>query len=99
MYPYAYQTLGRFIAAFQAAERIAGYAQKNYTFVVYSQEGAVREDRLDMATLGEVLSLGVHQHQAGNLPQAEQLYQQILERDPRHADALHLLGVIAHQRG
>jgi predicted O-linked N-acetylglucosamine transferase (SPINDLY family) len=38
-------------------------------------------------------------HQAGNLQQAEQLYRQILQADPRHADALHLLGVIACQVG
>ena len=30
---------------------------------------------------------------------AERLYEQILQADPRHADALHLLGVLAHQTG
>ena len=38
-------------------------------------------------------------HQAGNLDQAEQVYRKILRVDPKHADALHLLGVIGHQRG
>jgi predicted O-linked N-acetylglucosamine transferase (SPINDLY family) len=33
------------------------------------------------------------------LPEAEALYRQILEAEPNHADALHLLGVIAHQTG
>lgn len=39
------------------------------------------------------------QHQAGRLNDAERLYQNILRIDPQHADALHLLGVVAHQQG
>ncbi|MDD3884806.1 MAG: sulfotransferase [Gallionella sp.] len=40
------------------------------------------------------------QHQAeGNLQQAEQLLRQILQVQPGHAFALHLLGIIAHQCG
>jgi protein O-GlcNAc transferase len=38
-------------------------------------------------------------HQAGRLSEAERLYLQILKMDPRHADALHFLGVLAHQIG
>ena len=38
-------------------------------------------------------------HRAGRLAEAERLYRQILAINPRHADSLHLLGVIAHQRG
>jgi len=38
-------------------------------------------------------------HQAGEFAEAERLYRQILARDPRHADSLHLLGVLAYQRG
>ena len=38
-------------------------------------------------------------HQQGQLGQAEAVYQKLLEIDPRNADALHLLGVIAHQIG
>ena len=34
-----------------------------------------------------------------SLQQAEAIYRQILQVDPSHADALHLLGVIAHQVG
>ncbi|HIJ62401.1 MAG TPA: tetratricopeptide repeat protein [Rhodospirillaceae bacterium] len=41
----------------------------------------------------------VQHHQAGRLPEAEHVYRQILAAEPRHADALHLLGVIAHQLG
>lgn len=40
------------------------------------------------------------QHQAqGNLQQAEHLLRQILQVQPQHAFALHLLGIIAHQVG
>jgi tetratricopeptide (TPR) repeat protein len=38
-------------------------------------------------------------HQAGRLAQAEPLYQQVLQLAPDHPDALHLLGVLASQRG
>lgn len=38
-------------------------------------------------------------HQAGNLDQAVDCYREILQRQPRNADALHLLGVARHQRG
>jgi tetratricopeptide (TPR) repeat protein len=41
-----------------------------------------------------------NQHQSqGNLPEAEHLLRQILQAQPQHAFALHLLGVIAHQAG
>ncbi|MEN6630186.1 MAG: tetratricopeptide repeat protein, partial [Sulfuricella sp.] len=38
-------------------------------------------------------------HQAGRLPQAEEIYRQILQIQPNHSNALHLLGVLAHQAG
>ena len=38
-------------------------------------------------------------HQVGRLPEAERIYKHILAGEPRHADALHLLGVAAHQSG
>ena len=38
-------------------------------------------------------------HRAGQLPQAETLYRKILQAAPSHPDALHLLGLIAHQAG
>lgn len=38
-------------------------------------------------------------HQAGDLPQAEWLYREILAVDPQSADTLHLLGILLHQRG
>jgi len=52
-----------------------------------------------MDTSQQAFELAVQYHQAGNFPQAEQLYRQILQADPRHVGALHLLGLIAHQFG
>jgi predicted O-linked N-acetylglucosamine transferase (SPINDLY family) len=52
-----------------------------------------------MATTAEALALAIEHHQAGRLQAAEQIYQQILAVEPAHADALHLLGVVAHQVG
>jgi len=38
-------------------------------------------------------------HQAGWLSEAEELYGKLLQQCPEHFDGLHMLGVIAHQRG
>jgi predicted O-linked N-acetylglucosamine transferase (SPINDLY family) len=45
------------------------------------------------------IDLAVAHHRAGRLAEAESAYRQILARDPKHAVALNLLGVIAGQRG
>ncbi|MEA2950490.1 MAG: hypothetical protein QOJ96_10 [Alphaproteobacteria bacterium] len=46
----------------------------------------------------QILDRAVALHQQGMLPQAEQLYRQILAAQPGHFDALHLLGVIKLQQ-
>src|SRR5262245_14325044 len=38
-------------------------------------------------------------HQMGALDEAARIYQGLLDRAPDNADALHLLGVLEHQRG
>lgn len=45
------------------------------------------------------LQQAVELHQAGRLAEAEAIYRRILAQHPRHPDALHLLGLIAHQNG
>jgi len=45
------------------------------------------------------LGIAIQHHTAGQLAEAENLYQQILRVDQNHPIALHLLGVIAHQVG
>ena len=52
-----------------------------------------------MATISEALAIAIQHHQSGRLEAAEQIYRQILATEPNHADAIHLLGVIAHQLG
>lgn len=46
-----------------------------------------------------LFQIGLRHHQAGNLANAEVSCGQVLAAQPDHPDALHLLGVIAHQRG
>jgi uncharacterized protein (TIGR02466 family) len=41
----------------------------------------------------------VREHQAGALDAAAKIYRSILAREPSHADALRLLGVVHHQKG
>jgi tetratricopeptide (TPR) repeat protein len=45
------------------------------------------------------LNTAVRYHQDGHLEQAARIYQSILTRHADHADALHLLGVVALQQG
>jgi tetratricopeptide (TPR) repeat protein len=45
----------------------------------------------------DLLRQATAHHQAGRLAQAQAMYRQILAANPDHPDALHLLGVLAHQ--
>ena len=48
--------------------------------------------------MAERLGLAIGFHQRGQLAQAQAIYEQLLQTHPGHADALHLLGVIAYQQ-
>jgi predicted O-linked N-acetylglucosamine transferase (SPINDLY family) len=52
-----------------------------------------------VATISEAIQIALQHHQAGRLREAETLYRQILQVQPQHPDALHLLGVLAHHVG
>ncbi|MBI3836587.1 MAG: tetratricopeptide repeat protein [Planctomycetia bacterium] len=52
-----------------------------------------------MPTTAELLQTALALHRGGQSEQARQLYEQILQRDPRHASALNLLGLLARQQG
>ena len=52
-----------------------------------------------MADVAELLRTALEHHQAGRRAEAEPLYRRILEVEPRHADAWHLLGVLALEAG
>lgn len=49
--------------------------------------------------LQRLLAQAVRHHQAGQWPQAVSLYQQVLQAQPTHPEALHLLGVCRQQQG
>ena len=57
------------------------------------------DETLTAVTVEQAFELAVQHHKLGRLAEAETLYRQILAAEPRHAYALHLLGVIAHQVG
>ena len=52
-----------------------------------------------MPTTSELLATAVEHHQAGRLQVAEEIYRQILAREPQHADAIHLVGLVVLQTG
>ena len=49
------------------------------------------------AALQAKLNQGMALHRQGKLADAARCYEAVLQRQPNHFDALHLLGVIAHQ--
>jgi protein O-GlcNAc transferase len=51
----------------------------------------------ELPTLGTLLNEALAHHQAGRLGEAQTLYSRILAVDPRHADALHFMGLLACQ--
>jgi len=52
-----------------------------------------------MTAISEIVRTALDEHRSGRLRQAEQMYREVLRIDPDHADALHLLGLIAYQTG
>src|SRR5579883_2224479 len=58
------------------------------------QSGAPSDPRV-----AGLFSAALAHHQAGRLAEAETLYRDTLAAQPDHADALHLLGVLASQVG
>jgi predicted O-linked N-acetylglucosamine transferase (SPINDLY family) len=57
---------------------------------------ATQQSAFDTAT---TFQTAMQHHQSGDLEQADILYQQILQHEPNHVDALHFAGVLAHQHG
>lgn len=47
-------------------------------------------------TLPQAMQVAVQHHQAGDLQQAQTIYQKVLQVQPNHSDASHLLGLIAY---
>jgi tetratricopeptide (TPR) repeat protein len=60
---------------------------------------ALRSPDPPESTIEEDLSTAIRDQQSGRLEQPAQIYQRILARHADHGDALHLLGVVALQKG
>jgi len=57
------------------------------------------QERVSPMDLNPMIQRAVGAHQQGHLDQAAQLYEQILQQNPRHAGALQLLGTLRGQQG
>jgi predicted TPR repeat methyltransferase len=53
---------------------------------------------LSEATAADPLAAAVALHRQGKLDEAEALYQDVLQADPKHAEALHYLGLVRFQQ-
>jgi len=61
--------------------------------------GDHKQNAREARALSRTVNAGLVHHKAGRLDRAATLYRKALEKDPDHAQALHLLGVVAYQRG
>ncbi len=62
--------------------------------------GAVsRRGSTKVSSISETLTKARASHQAGRINKAKRLYRRVLETDPAHPEALHLLGTIAFHEG
>ena len=52
-----------------------------------------------MADVAELLQTAVRLHRGGQLDDAREIYERIVQQDPRHANALNLLGLVGWQTG
>ncbi len=50
-----------------------------------------------MQAVADLFNQAVRYHQSGALANAEALYQRVIQADPAHAQAYHLLGILVHQ--
>jgi len=62
------------------------------------QFSASKKTRESLIAIQTNLNAGFASHQHGKLDEALFFYEAVLKADPKNFDALHLLGVIAHQR-
>ena len=68
--------------------------------MVYSQDKANQTERDLQQAVNEVLQMALEHQNAGRIAQAEHLYLEILNIQPKHAEANHNLGIIeAHMKG
>src|SRR5579859_5339084 len=76
-----------------------GFARKlEHTYRTIWRKWCFEDSGKDCST-EEIFAAAVQKHQAGQFAEAEHLYNRVLASNALHADALHLLGVLAHQMG
>jgi predicted O-linked N-acetylglucosamine transferase (SPINDLY family) len=80
-------------------KKLAGKAAKRMQSIQVAQSTAQSPQTQQNIAIEQAIELGLQHHNAGDLPKAEGIYQQILQVEVNHPVALHLLGVIAHQMG
>lgn len=76
-----------------------GSGKKYKRCCLQRDEALAASKRAEAAAIRKHIQAALEHHQAGRIPQAEALYQQVLRIDQNNPDALHLMGVIAHQAG
>ena len=67
--------------------------------VATQQNKTARQEPRQSSAIEDLLVKALRHHRAGRSTDAERIYRQILGIDARHADSLHLLGMIAYQEG
>jgi predicted TPR repeat methyltransferase/TolA-binding protein len=63
------------------------------------QPGLIRLETGQLLPISQAMAHAIQLHQAGRIRKAEALYRQIVHKQPGHADAQHLLGLVCHQTG
>jgi tetratricopeptide (TPR) repeat protein len=82
---------------FSGRREIPGHSMSNTP--KNSQFNFVPAAQAPQLTIAQAMALATQLQSQGRLQESEHLLQQILQQQPDHAFALHLLGVIAHQVG
>ena len=59
--------------------------------------GMISRPAMNTISFDKAVEIALEQHRAGQFARAEALYVEILRQDPGNVDAMHLLGVLAHQ--
>jgi tetratricopeptide (TPR) repeat protein len=77
------------------AQRLLLFSARNNAMLTLAPKAPPQSDH----RVGEILARGLAHHQAGHLAEAEVCYREVLRIEPDHAEALHLLGVLAQQNG
>ena len=82
----------------EAGQRLLALVEPPNAVDTVSSAGAVRK-RMQPGEIQDGIHRAISFHQSNQLEKAESIYREVLESQPDNADALHLLGLIHHQRG